>query len=261
MTTNPITATAKQSFTRIDELDGLRGILALWVALVHIISWCGLTPHEFINLPVVAKRLWDESAQGAVDVFIILSGFVITYLLNSRPQTYRQFMIGRFFRIYPVYLICLLLGWLTIGSVSFILNHAPWHGITSFQDWASPAATAQSAHPVAHLLTHMTLLFGIIPKKSCPALPLPCSDRLGASLWNGSIICWLRSWPGGFFPALAYCCWDWLARADLFLPISGAVPFYRSNFLCSWWALAAITSMQMPHVGECRLNSSPCLWS
>ena len=158
----------KSSKLRIDELDGLRGVLALWVALIHIISWCGLTPHEF-NLPVAAKRLWDESAQGAVDVFIILSGFVITYLLHSRPQTYRQFMIGRFFRIYPVYFICLLLGWSTVGSVSFILNHAPWQGTPSFQDWASPAAIAQAAHPVSHLLAHLTLLFGIIPEKIMPA--------------------------------------------------------------------------------------------
>ena len=166
MTNNPITA--KPSLSRIDELDGLRGILALWVALIHIISWCGLAPLAFA-IPLAAKRLWDESAQGAVDIFIILSGFVITYLLNSRPQTYRQFMLGRFFRIYPVYFICLLLGWATIGAVSFILNHAPWHEIPYFQDWASPAAAAQSAHPFAHLWAHFTLLFGIIPEKIMPS--------------------------------------------------------------------------------------------
>ena len=49
MTTPSITA--RQSPSRIDELDGLRGILALWVALIHIISWCGLAPLAF-SLPV-----------------------------------------------------------------------------------------------------------------------------------------------------------------------------------------------------------------
>jgi peptidoglycan/LPS O-acetylase OafA/YrhL len=166
MTTH-IQVNTKQPLFRIDELDGLRGILALWVALIHIISWCGLAPLTS-TIPEIGKRLWNESAQGAVNVFMILSGFVITHLLYSRPQTYRQFMIGRFFRIYPVYLICLLLGLATIGLVSSMLNHAPWHEVPYFQAWLAPAATAQSVHPIAHFAAHLTLLFGIIPEQMMP---------------------------------------------------------------------------------------------
>jgi hypothetical protein len=35
---------------RVDELDGIRGILALWVAVTHILCWCGFAvdpPHAF----------------------------------------------------------------------------------------------------------------------------------------------------------------------------------------------------------------------
>jgi peptidoglycan/LPS O-acetylase OafA/YrhL len=174
--TSPI---IKLPFSRIDELDGLRGILALWVALIHIISWCGLAPLAF-SIPATAKRLWDESAQGAVDVFIILCGFVITYLLYSRPQPYGQFMIGRFFRIYPVYLVCLLLGFSTVGFTSFLLNHASWRETPYFQAWLSPAATAQSTRPISHLLTHLTLLFGVIPEKIMPK----ASTTLLAPAWS-----------------------------------------------------------------------------
>lgn len=166
MTTNP-SSPIKRPLFRIDELDGLRGLLALWVALVHIISWCGVAPLAFA-IPAVGKRLWNESAQGAVDVFMILSGFVITHLLYSRPQSYRQFMIGRFFRIYPVYLVCLLLGLSTIGMMSAMLNQAPWHDVPYFQVWLSPTVHAQSAHPIAHLVAHLTLLFGIIPVRLMP---------------------------------------------------------------------------------------------
>jgi peptidoglycan/LPS O-acetylase OafA/YrhL len=166
MTTN-LSPPIKQPLFRIDELDGLRGLLALWVALIHIISWCGLAPLAFA-IPAVGKQLWNESALGAVDAFMILSGFVITHLLYSRPQTYRQFMIGRFFRIYPVYLICLLLGLSTIGLVSSILEHAPWHEVPYFQAWMLPTATAQSSHPIAHFAAHLTLLFGIIPERMMP---------------------------------------------------------------------------------------------
>src|SRR5271170_6155223 len=166
MTTH-LSSPTRQPLFRIDELDGLRGILALWVALIHIISWCGLAPLAF-PFPALAKRLWNDSAQGAVDVFIILSGFVITHLLYSRPQSYRQFMIGRFFRIYPVYLVCLLLGLSTIGFVSSMLDHAPWHNAPYFQAWLLPTVTAQSAHPLAHLVAHLTLLFGLIPEQLMP---------------------------------------------------------------------------------------------
>lgn len=165
--TNDLLAT-KRPLPRIDELDGLRGILALWVTVVHIISWCGLTPLAF---PVwgLFKRLWSESAQDAVSVFIILSGFVISYLIHSQRQSYGRFMAGRFFRIYPVYLICLLLGFFSIGSVSFLLQHAPWHNNADFQDWMSAAAMAQTDRPIPHLLAHLTLLFGMIPEKIMPA--------------------------------------------------------------------------------------------
>ena len=165
--TTKISPPIRQPLFRIDEFDGLRGILALWVALVHIISWCGLAPLAFA-IPEVGKRLWNESAQGAVDVFMILSGFVITHLLYSRPQSYRQFMIGRFFRIYPVYLVCLLLGLSTIGMMSSMLAQAPWHNVPYFQAWLSPTVTAQSAHPISHFVAHLILLFGVIPEKLMP---------------------------------------------------------------------------------------------
>ena len=178
MTTN-ISPPVKHPLFRIDELDGLRGLLALWVALVHIISWCGLAPLAFA-IPVVGKRLWNESAQGSVDVFMILSGFVITHLLYSRPQSYGQFMIGRFFRIYPVYLVCLLLGLSTIGMMSSMLDQAPWHNVPYFQAWLSPAVNAQSAHPISHFVAHLTLLFGIIPE---PIMPYASATLLGPA-WS-----------------------------------------------------------------------------
>jgi peptidoglycan/LPS O-acetylase OafA/YrhL len=165
MTTVP--TSTRPPLARIDELDGLRGILALWVAILHIISWCGLAPLAF-PVPQLIKRLWNESSQGAVDTFIILSGFVISFLIHSRPQSYRQFMTGRFFRIYPVYFICLLLGFCSIGPFQYLLHHVSWQATNYFQPWLTPAADAQMARPYTHLLAHLTLLFGVIPEKILP---------------------------------------------------------------------------------------------
>lgn len=139
---------------RIDELDGLRGLLALWVALSHIFSWCGFANvPDTVSIPHRVKLLWTQFAYapGAVDTFIILSGFVISYLLHSRPQSYRQFMIGRFFRIYPVYLICLLMGLAMIYWEPFVLRQAPWHR-TEYFDWVRPVADSQLGNIWVHLL-------------------------------------------------------------------------------------------------------------
>lgn len=166
---------------RIDELDGLRGLLALWVALSHIFCWCG-----FADLPAFmpnrVKLLWVQFsyASGAVDTFIILSGFVISYLLHARPQNYRQFMTGRFFRIYPVYLTCLLLGLMVIFQEAFVLTHAAWHDNEYFQLGVNPVSNSQLAHPFSHLFAHLTLLFGMFPDQMLPG----CSFALLAPAWS-----------------------------------------------------------------------------
>jgi peptidoglycan/LPS O-acetylase OafA/YrhL len=174
MTASPPTTTP--SLSRIDELDGLRGILALWVALSHIFCWCGFTIFPLAVPHVLAStvgRFWVQFsfAGGAVDTFIILSGFAISFMLHARPQTYRQFMTGRFFRIYPVYLLCLLAGFGTVYLMPFVLNTAGWQDNEYFNLYVRPVLAAAQAHPAAHLAAHLTLLFGIIPEKILPHGP------------------------------------------------------------------------------------------
>jgi peptidoglycan/LPS O-acetylase OafA/YrhL len=77
-------------------------------------------------------------------------------------------MFGRFFRIYPVYFVCLLLSFSAIGTMSSLLVQVPWHEIPAFKLWLTPALTAQAERPFTHLLTHLTLLFGVIPENFLP---------------------------------------------------------------------------------------------
>ncbi len=152
----------------IAEFDGLRGVLSFWVAISHIFCWCGFATFPFIT-PDIFRRFWNEFvfASGAVDVFIILSGFVISYLLYSRTQTYNQFMTGRFFRIYPVYIFCLSAGVFTIFADPYILNHAIWRNAAYFQ-MEKFHLDHELFNPKANLLAHLTLLFGIIPQRLLP---------------------------------------------------------------------------------------------
>jgi len=169
----PGAVTASASLGRVDELDGLRGLLALWVAASHIFCWCSFSQFP-IQLPHYLKKLvswfWVQFsfAGSAVDVFIVLSGFAISFLLHSRRQSYRQFMLGRFFRIYPVYFLCLLAGFATIYLMPGILQAIPWPDDDYFTKYVYPVVHAEQAQPATHLAAHLTLLFGVIPEKLFP---------------------------------------------------------------------------------------------
>lgn len=184
-----VVSSKPSSLAHIDELDGLRGMLALWVALSHIFCWCGFSQFPFALPHLVRSTIrsfWVQFtfAGSAVDTFIILSGFAISYLLHGRQQSYGQFMTGRFFRIYPVYLLCLMAGLSTIYLMSFILSSASWHDNEYLTLYVRPVLDAELKHPLAHLIAHLTLLFGVIPEK----IILPgATASLVAPAWSISL--------------------------------------------------------------------------
>ncbi len=69
----------------VKEFDGLCGLLAAWVLLAHVFY---LSHFEQFR---VAMR-----AGMAVDIFLILSGFII-FNLRERGETYGAFITRRFF--------------------------------------------------------------------------------------------------------------------------------------------------------------------
>src|SRR4051794_6535913 len=84
----------------ITALDGIRGTAILLVML-----------HHLIRLPAsleegsAAKELLSAGAWG-VDLFFVLSGFLITGILydaKERPHYFRNFYARRVLRIFPLY--------------------------------------------------------------------------------------------------------------------------------------------------------------
>jgi len=81
---------------QIPELDGIRGVAILLVLICHSTLW----------LPAsVARDLFEQGKIG-VDLFFVLSGFLITGILldsQGRPRALRNFYVRRGLRIWPLY--------------------------------------------------------------------------------------------------------------------------------------------------------------
>ena len=86
-------------------LTGLRGIAAIIILVYHFIQ----------NVPVPASLLHTLALRGylAVDVFFVLSGFVMAHTYGGRfvagctAADYREFLLRRVARIFPLYLAVL----------------------------------------------------------------------------------------------------------------------------------------------------------
>lgn len=141
---------------RVRELDGLRGLLALWVLLSHIVLWCGSA--ETIG------GLWVNNA---VEAFYILSGFAISSLLCERSQTYKGFLIGRFFRVYPVYFVCLCLAVAACALVPLILETASWRS-TGYFAAVADLGEKERNNPYSHFLAKLLMLHGVFPRQVLP---------------------------------------------------------------------------------------------
>jgi peptidoglycan/LPS O-acetylase OafA/YrhL len=92
---------------RLGALTGLRFFAALWVVLLH----CQCT--AFRHLPAWCERIRGRGFV-AVSLFFVLSGFILTikYASANRETDFRasSFWMARFARIYPVYVLALLLA-------------------------------------------------------------------------------------------------------------------------------------------------------
>jgi peptidoglycan/LPS O-acetylase OafA/YrhL len=85
--------------TRFDALDGLRGLAAIAVMVFHYTEHNGLR--------------WIGNSWVAVDLFFVLSGFVIAYSYADKiagGMRFTRFLALRWMRLGPLYLVGLALG-------------------------------------------------------------------------------------------------------------------------------------------------------
>lgn len=89
----------------------LRGAAALFVVFFHLRNLIS-SVIPGINL---GDLLFGEGSAG-VDIFFVISGYIIALSTNDKLRsTSRSFIIKRFFRLYPPFIICLLLFVIVLG--------------------------------------------------------------------------------------------------------------------------------------------------
>jgi peptidoglycan/LPS O-acetylase OafA/YrhL len=95
---------------QILELDGFRAIAVLWVLLLHFVyGWRPAPPAALSRVPLIFVGAISHGWLG-VDLFFILSGFLITGILidaRGKPNYFRNFYARRALRILPLYMICI----------------------------------------------------------------------------------------------------------------------------------------------------------
>src|SRR5437868_11262882 len=125
---------------RLNALTGLRSFAAVNIVFFHFSNpqWFG------ILAPVV------NAGYASVSFFILLSGYVLAYNYAARARAgqldVRRFYEARFTRLYPIYILSLILAWRLIPQEYASHSHAMfWTGMVLtpmlLQGWIPEIAT------------------------------------------------------------------------------------------------------------------------
>jgi len=152
VTENPAVEVAGPSRSHVPALDGVRGMAILLVLVSHLMLFNDRTGNRFGDSLSALRGLgWV-----GVDLFFVLSGFLITGILFDTlhdPHYFRSFYMRRFLRIFPLYygflFFLLILGHWGPGMhfgwdgrqyvlLTYLQNTGIWFPVTDFHPglWA-----------------------------------------------------------------------------------------------------------------------------
>ena len=169
-----VTTQKSNNVKKLPFLDGIRGFAALWVLVSHCLVDAGCPAPSLLR-----------SGSLAVDLFIIMSGFLMTYHYHLREEaepwdlrsTWVNFYVRRFFRIAPLYYILLFVAFVLSGYLGECaqLVDATFPNTWFAQAFGSAAnffAYKYSGPDPLNILLHLTFLFGLLPSYQT-STPLP----------------------------------------------------------------------------------------
>ncbi|MGQ0501826.1 MAG: acyltransferase family protein [Panacagrimonas sp.] len=121
---------------RLSSLDSIRGIAAFSVVLLHLGSvYLHTSVSEYSTIELAIKLLLVSplgiliDGAPAVPVFFVLSGFVLTLMLE-RGMNYREYLVRRVIRLYIPYIA-------SIACAVSLIAIVGSHKIPELSDWAN----------------------------------------------------------------------------------------------------------------------------
>ena len=167
---------------QIRSHTGLRGIAALLVVLYHIHF---AQPH----LPFEDWSAFFKRGYLMVDLFFVLSGFIISYVYNVPGKPVMKagpFLVKRLIRLYPLHVFCLFL-YLFLKTLLFLLFLASGKPMGNFWQGADPMM----------FLAQLFLIHPWLPTASGWNIP---SWSIGTEIFAYCLFPFaartLRKWPG-----------------------------------------------------------------
>lgn len=179
--------TAATQKIHFEHLDVLRFLAAFMIIILHAYeAWCGWfgevgfltggTHTEFTTSGKYINQFIKNLGIG-VDVFFLISGFLITYLLLKEKEKYNtihigKFMIRRTLRIWPLYFLLIglapfLVQWLDSNQPNYLANlfFVGNFEIIQSQSWTYPFAHFWSICIEEHFYLIWPFLICYVPTK------------------------------------------------------------------------------------------------
>jgi exopolysaccharide production protein ExoZ len=239
------------SSANVRSMEGLRGFAVFLVFLVHYVTLSEPLVDQLPGLTAFTGAVHTVGNAG-VDLFFVLSGYLIYGSLIARPQPFLAFMARRVQRIYPVFLAVL--------AVYVLLS------FLSPQDSKFPPGLAASA---IYLAENILLLPGLFPIEPIITVAWSLSYEMFYYIAIPGLIAAFRlrrrsrSWRVGFFliltAVIVACSVLYGAPVRLIMFVSGILLFEAMRTEDGFspgpgWGLAALVAglafMLAPLPGE-----------
>ena len=105
-------------------VDGVRAIAILWVMSYHLVLFhLGSFTAEAVGIATARWTQWTSRGDMGVDLFFVISGYLIGTILlteyrKSGTLQIKRFYIRRFLRLIPVYTVAMIAGAATSCTTS-----------------------------------------------------------------------------------------------------------------------------------------------
>ncbi|WP_439815478.1 acyltransferase family protein [Zavarzinia sp. CC-PAN008] len=234
---------------RFTSVEGLRAWMAWWVVVSHALQLGGITP-QAVQSPWADRILGIlTNGRAPVCVFIIVSGFVIAHLLLSKDEGYGTYILRRWLRLFPIFLVCLVAALAVRELYLVAYTGYPW----PFSDGTKlERAAAESGAFWEHLALHLSMFHGV-----------PSDDWMPYASSTFLIPAWSLSLEWQFYlvapfliPLLSFARWQ-LGAILVAAILAAFLALDRSGLL---WRFPSFLPLAMPYflIGiGCRMLLQP----